>query len=331
MPQRLRQLTEWLRNACELGEFRIEPASGDASFRRYFRATLPNGSCLIAMDAPPSREDCRPFVAVAEALEKVGLHVPHIHAQDLAHGFLLVEDLGDTQFLDVLTEASADRLYGDALGALVAMQACGSVAGLPPYDRGLLVDELELFRQWLCAKHLGLTLGNDDHRMLDDVFDVLVENALGQPAVFVHRDYHSRNLMVTRSPNPGILDFQDAVVGPVTYDLVSLLKDAYVRWPLARVEEWAWGYFQLAVQSGVLQPAHEHSFQRWFDLMGVQRHVKVAGIFARLFRRDGKSGYLRDIPLVLDYILEVAPRYAELGGLARLLEQRVTPKLTRAA
>ena len=331
MPQRLRQLTEWLRNACELGEFRIEPASGDASFRRYFRATLPNGSCLIAMDAPPNREDCRPFVAVAEALEKVGLHVPHIHAQDLAHGFLLVEDLGDTQFLDVLTEASADRLYGDALGALVAMQACGSVAGLPSYDRGLLAHELELFRHWLCAEHLGLTLGNDDHRMLDDVFDVLVENALGQPAVFVHRDYHSRNLMVTRSPNPGILDFQDAVVGPVTYDLVSLLKDAYVRWPVARVEEWAWGYFQLAVQCGVLQPAHEVSFQRWFDLMGVQRHVKVAGIFARLFRRDGKSGYLQDIPLVLDYILEVAPRYAELGGLARLLEQRVAPKLTRAA
>lgn len=331
MPERLRQLTLWLSDACDLGPFNIEPASGDASFRRYFRATLADGSRLIAMDAPPDKEDCRPFVAVAEALQKIGLHVPRIHALDLVQGFVLLEDLGDTLFLDVLDGATADRLYGDALGALVAMQACGPADVLVPYDRALLMQELELFRHWLCDAHLGLALGRDDHRMLDEVFDVLVKNALEQPTVFVHRDYHSRNLMAARSPSPGILDFQDAVAGPVTYDLVSLLKDAYIRWPLARVEEWAWGYFQLAVQSGVLQPEHEATFQRWFDLMGVQRHVKVAGIFARLYRRDGKPGYLKDIPLVLDYILEVAPRYPELAGLARMIERRVAPMLAQAA
>lgn len=331
MPERLRQLTDWLRDACELGEFRIEPASGDASFRRYFRVTPPAGQCLIAMDAPPDREDCRPFVAVAGTLQKVGLHVPHVHALDLAQGFLLLEDLGTTQFLDVLDEVRADRLYGDALGALAVMQACAATNGMPSYDRALLRQELELFRRWLCDEHLGLILAEDEDRMLDAVFTVVEENALAQPAVFVHRDYHSRNLMVAGPPNPGILDFQDAVTGPVTYDLVSLLKDAYIRWPLARVEEWAWGYFDLAVQSGILQPAHEAYFQRWFDLMGVQRHVKVAGIFARLWRRDGKPGYLRDIPLVLDYVLEVAPRYRELDGLARLIERRVVPRLGQAA
>ena len=331
MPERLRQLTHWLSDACGLGQVHIEPASGDASFRRYFRATLPDGTHLIAMDAPPGKEDSGPFVAVAESLREIGLHVPRIHARDLEQGFLLLEDLGDTLFLDVLDDATADRLYGDALGALAAMQACAPVHGLPAYDRELLTRELELFRHWPCSEHLGLELGADEHRSLDNVFEGLVRNAQEQPVVFVHRDYHSRNLMVARSPSPGILDFQDAVAGPVTYDLVSLLKDAYIRWPLARVEDWAWGYFQLAVQSGVLQPEHEAQFQRWFDLMGVQRHVKVAGIFARLFRRDGKPGYLKDIPLVLDYILEVAPRYPELADLARMIERRVAPALTRAA
>jgi len=283
------------------------------------------------MDAPPDKEDCRPFVMVAGQLEAAGLHVPHIHAQDLEQGFLLLEDLGDRLYLPSLDEDSADRLYGDALGALMAMQACAPAQGLPPYDRELLMQELELFRHWLCGEHLGLALTDADHGMLDTVFEWLVANALEQPQVYVHRDYHSRNLMITPAGNPGVIDFQDAVAGPATYDLVSLLKDAYIRWPLERVEDWAWGYFQLAVQSGVLQPGHDARFLRWFDLMGVQRHVKVAGIFARLYRRDAKPGYLADIPLVLDYILEIAPRYPELEALAELIRERVTPALPQAA
>jgi len=331
MPERLQQLTAWLHEECGLGNFHIEPASGDASFRRYFRVSLAGGNSFVAMDAPPDKEDCRPFVAVARGLAEAGLHVPRIHAEDLTLGFLLLEDLGDDLYLKALDEETAERLYGDALGALMAMQACGPTTELPPYDRELLMRELELFRHWLCGEHLGLALSEADHKLLDEVFGVLVSNALEQPQVFVHRDYHSRNLMVTSVANPGVLDFQDAVLGPVTYDLVSLLKDAYIRWPLERVEEWAWGYFQLALQSGVMHPEHEPHFQRWLDLMGVQRHIKVAGIFARLYRRDSKAGYLADIPLVLDYILEIAPRYPELAGIADLIRDRVNPALPLAA
>ncbi|MEN8174950.1 MAG: phosphotransferase, partial [Pseudomonadota bacterium] len=206
-----------------------------------------------------------------------------------------------------------------------------SPEGLPPYDRGLLMMEMELFRHWLCGRHLGLALSEGEEHMLDETFELLVANALEQPRVFVHRDYHSRNLMITHPPTPGILDFQDAVAGPVTYDLVSLLKDAYIHWPLRQVDEWAWGFFQLAVQSAVLRDSDEARFQRWFDLMGVQRHVKVAGIFARLYRRDAKVEYLKDIPLVLDYIRDMVPRYAELEGLGRLISERVAPALKVAA
>ncbi len=331
MAERLSLLQEWLQHTLDSGDIRLEPASGDASFRRYFRATLVDGRHFVVMDAPPDLEDSAPFVRVAEQLGQLGLHVPGIHATDLDRGFLLLEDLGDIQYLGKLDDTSADRLYGDALGALAVMQACGPTSALPLYNSELLQTELELFRHWLCGEHLGLTLGPADQTMLDKVFRLLIDNALEQPQVFVHRDYHSRNLMVSAAPSPGILDFQDAVAGAATYDLVSLLKDAYIRWPLSRVDEWAWGYFDLAVQSGILQPQHEGEFQRWFDLMGVQRHVKVAGIFARLYRRDGKSGYLQDIPLVLEYILEVAPRYPVLSGLAELIDSRVMPGLAEAA
>lgn len=331
MPERLNQLKAWLDGPCGLSDYALEPASGDASFRRYFRVTLADGTTLIAMDAPPEKEDCGPFLRIARQLGAVGLHVPRIHAEDLEQGFLLLEDLGGILYLDRLDEHTADRLYGDATGALVAMQACAGVEDLPPYDRELLMQELELFRHWLCGIHLDLALDDTDNAMLDQVFELLVSNALEQPRVFVHRDYHSRNLMLSTPPSPGILDFQDAVAGPVTYDLVSLLKDAYIHWPRERVRDWAWGYFELAVHSGVLLPEHEVAYQRWFDLMGVQRHVKVAGIFARLYRRDGKTGYLKDIPLVLDYIQEVATSYPALSGLAALIGERVTPALARAA
>lgn len=327
MPERLRALEAWLRGVG-LREFALEAASGDASFRRYFRVTPKGGGAsLIAMDAPPDHEDCRPFVYVADQLERLGLHVPHIHAASLEEGFLLIDDLGSRHYLEALSDDNADRLYGDALGALVVMQACGPREQLPLYDSALLQREMSLFTEWLVERHLGIQPSADEREMMTRAFRILEENALVQPQVFVHRDYHSRNLMLTASPSPGILDFQDAVVGPVTYDLVSLLKDCYVRWERERVRGWAEGYFQLAVQSGILRGDDEHSFMRWFDLMGIQRHLKAAGIFARLFRRDGKSGYLGDVPRTLGYIVEAAAHYPEFAELGRFIEARVTPAL----
>lgn len=327
MPERLEQLRAWLNNTVGLMDFLIEPASGDASFRRYFRVTLTDGETRIAMDAPPDKEDCRPFVSVMERLEPLGLNVPSIYASDLDRGFLLLKDLGFTHYLDTLNAQSAERLYGDALGALVAMQACAPSEGLPPYDEALLRREMALFPDWLLERQLGLSLSDNDRAMLEEIFVLLIENALEQPQVFVHRDYHSRNLLVTSSPNPGIIDFQDAVRGPVTYDLVSLLRDCYIRWPIAQVEAWAEGYFHLASQSGVLREEDEAHFLRWFDLMGVQRQLKASGIFARLNQRDGKPGYLKDIPRTLGYILDVAPKYPQLEVLAVLIRERVLPRL----
>ncbi|RDH89592.1 MAG: aminoglycoside phosphotransferase [endosymbiont of Seepiophila jonesi] len=320
MPQRIEQLKNWLSSLPEIESYTFEPASGDASFRRYFRIETGDKS-YIAMDAPPEKEDTKPFIRMAEALESIGLRVPHIFARNQAEGFLLLSDLGKTLYLDCLDETNVDRLYGDALGALVVIQACGPVEGLTDYDRTLLLQEMELFREWLLERHHGLSLTDDEQSMLDAVFDFLAGNALDQPQVCVHRDYHSRNLMVTGQSNPGIIDFQDAVVGPVTYDLVSLLRDCYIQWPKACIEAWVMGYYELAVQSGVLRSEHEDQFLRWFDLMGVQRHLKASGIFARLNIRDGKPGYLQDIPRTLNYILEVAPDYPELEGLEKLIHR----------
>ena len=327
MDPRQAQLEDWLRDACGLGRFTIAPASGDASFRRYFRVTLPDGATWIAMDAPPSHEDCAPYLHVAAELAAVGLHVPAVQVAAPALGFLLLEDLGQTLYQDAINEQSVDRLYGDALGALAVLQACGPRSGLPPYDRALLWREMELFREWLAGRLLALSLDAADHAALDQAFEALAASALEQPRVCVHRDYHSRNLMVVAPPSPGILDFQDAVIGPVTYDLVSLLKDCYVRWPLQRVDGWAMGYFELAVQSGVLDGGLEGRFLRWFDLMGAQRHLKAAGIFARLWLRDGKPGYLKDIPRTLGYIVEAGARRPELSALATLVADRVLPAM----
>ncbi len=326
MPHRIEQLKTWLGSLPEIGDFSFAPASEDASFRRYFRIGVGQRS-YIAMDAPPDREDTGPFIKIAEAFESVGLNVPHIHARDLAQGYLLLEDLGDTLYLDRLEPRTVDRLYGDALGALLTIQACGPREGLPDYDKSLLLREMELFREWLLGRQLGLELSAGEQLMLDRTFELLTDSALEQPRVCVHRDYHSRNLMVTLSHNPGILDFQDAVLGPVTYDLVSLLRDCYVSWPKAQVEAWVRGYFELAVQSGVLREEHEARFLRWFDLMGVQRHLKASGIFARLKQRDGKPGYLKDIPRTLGYITELSNAYPELADLGKLLQQRVLPRL----
>jgi hypothetical protein len=327
MDPRQSELETWLRLACGLEGIVLSPAAGDASFRRYFRVALPGGGTRIAMDAPPAHEDCRPYLHVAAELAAIGLHVPAVEAAAPDLGFLLLEDLGETLYLDVLSEDTVDRLYGDALGALATLQACGPRTGLPPYDAALLDREMALFRDWLAGRLLGLALDAADTARLDRTFATLTATALEQPQVCVHRDYHSRNLMVATPPTPGILDFQDAVVGPVTYDLVSLLKDCYVRWPLARVDDWALGYFELAAQSGVLDGTLEGRFLHWLDLMGTQRHLKAAGIFARLWLRDGKPGYLNDIPRTLGYVVEAAGRRSELADLGELIERRVLPAM----
>ncbi|MEI6413006.1 MAG: phosphotransferase [Pseudomonadota bacterium] len=325
MPQRFAQLSLWLKGQPGLSEYQIEPASGDASFRRYFR--IRQGSrTWIAMDAPPELENCEPFVNIAGQFAALGLNVPVPLARDLAQGFLLLNDLGTQLYLEALNEASVERLYGDALGALAVIQACGPRTGLPLYDRELLMREMRLFQDWLADRLLGLRLSSAEEAMLADTFAVLAENALIQPQVCVHRDYHSRNLMVS-TPNPGILDFQDAVVGPVTYDLASLLRDCYISWPRARVEEWALGYRTLAVQSGVFSGCPEALWLRWFDLMGAQRHLKASGIFARLDQRDDKPGYLKDIPRTLGYIGQIAQYRPEVAPLWAFMEARVLPRL----
>jgi aminoglycoside/choline kinase family phosphotransferase len=308
------------------------PASTDASFRRYFRLRSGENS-FIVMDAPPAQEDCLPFMRIAGYLEAMQLNAPRIIEANLDDGFLLLSDLGTRQYLDELKAdpSLAHELYGNALTTLACMQRRGAAyqSLLPPYDEALLRFELSLFHDWLCGKHLGITLSDNEERAWQQCCDVLVMNALDQPQVFVHRDYHSRNLMLTNEQNPGILDFQDAVEGPLTYDLVSLLKDAYVRWPAKQVWQWALDFYN-SLEEEVRERVDEDRFRRYFELMGVQRHVKVAGIFARLNHRDGKSGYIGDIPRTLSYIVEVAPRYAELDFLLRLIEERVLPGMGAA-
>ena len=317
---RLQQLQTWLRTTLGRSDYGIAPASADASFRRYFRISV-DGTTHIAMDAPPDKEPVAPYIAVATRLERLGLNVPHITAQDAAQGFLLLTDLGNRTYLQALSGDTVEHLYGDALAALARLQTgiFEDSEFLPPYDHALLMREMELFRTWYLGRHLGATLTPAQDAALTDAFSALARAALAQTQVWVHRDYHSRNLMVTAHRNPGILDFQDAVRGPITYDLVSLLRDCYIAWPRTQVEGWVKHYHQLALQSGLPTCGDADEFLHWFDFMGVQRHLKATGIFARLFHRDGKPGYLPDIPRTLGYVREVSARYGELTGLAKLL------------
>lgn len=324
-----RQLREWVgRRLGPDSAGDIQTASSDASFRRYFRVW--RGQCsYVVMDAALPVSQTRAYVEMAAAFRRLGLNVPEVLEADFEGGFLLLTDLGSRTYLQALAPDTVERLYGDALGALVVLQACGLPleGALPQYDRDLLLREMALFREWLVERLLGSHLDKDERDVLREAFTRLAEQALLQPQVSVHRDFHSRNLMVTGRNNPGILDFQDAVSGPVTYDLVSLLRDCYISWPEERVIDWAKGYHDLAVQSGILREEDEQEFLHWFDWMGVQRHLKAAGIFARLHLRDGKSGYLKDIPRTAKYILDVSQRYAELADLGRLLRTRVMPLL----
>ncbi len=323
---RLSQLADWLATIETPGTLTtmlpatLRAASSDASFRRYFRVDCADGSTLIAMDAPPPQEDVRPFVQVAELLGATGVTVPEVLAQEVERGFLLLSDLGNTTYLKQLNADTAHKLYIDAIDALVLLQAQSQPGKLPEYDRALLQRELMLFPEWYLGKHLKATLDDRQKADLDKVFEVLLANNLAQPQVYVHRDYHSRNLMVLDKGNPGILDFQDAVYGPITYDLVSLLRDAYIQWDEEMVLDWAIRYWERARRAGLPVSHDIDAFYRDFEFMGLQRHLKVLGIFARLYHRDGKDGYLNDIPLVMEYTRKTAYRYKEFAPLVKLLD-----------
>ncbi|HUN24858.1 MAG TPA: phosphotransferase [Steroidobacteraceae bacterium] len=329
---RLALIHDWLASDLKLAVERLAPASSDASFRRYFRATF-RGGTFIVMDSPPEREDVRPYLEVGRLLHALGVHVPRVEATDAGRGLLLLEDLGSTHYLARL-EAGADPqpLYSDALDALADIQAHGLEAArtLRPYDRAPLLTELELMPEWFCRRHLGIDLDAGEREVLDRSFETLIRAALAQPQVFVHRDYHSRNLMVLGERNPGVLDFQDALRGPLGYDLVSLLKDCYIGWPRPQVVSWVAAHRARLAARGYRDCPSEAELLRGFDWVGVQRHLKVLGIFARLWYRDGKPGYLKDLPLTLRYVLETCAEYPELSALGELLERRAAAELVRA-
>ncbi len=327
-PVRQQAFEAWVRSLAPL-ELRLDsvrPASADASFRRYLRLDSPRGPCIV-MDAPPAHEDCRPFVQLAGLLRAGGLQAPEVLAWNEAEGFMLLSDLGSTTYLQALTTRpeQAQTLYRDALEALVKLQGIPAATQVPAYDRALLLREMQLFPDWYIGRHQGLVLTEKEQAVLERSFEHLLANALAQPAVLVHRDYHCRNLMVCGEPgaatNPGVLDFQDAVWGPITYDLVSLLRDAYVEWDEARQIDWAVRYWEAARRAAL--PVHADFGEFWRDMewMGLQRHLKVLGIFCRLYHRDGKEGYLKDLPLVWRHAHRVASRYREFAALAQLLEK----------
>lgn len=323
MPKRLELLQQWLQQHAP-GSVELIPLTNDASFRRYFRVLI-NGVSHVVMDAPPEKEDCHPFVEIAQRLHASGLNAPEVLASDFAQGFLLLTDFGSQLYLPLLNQQDADKLYRDAMIALVTMQTRTPTQQLPPYNAKLLHTEMRLFTDWLLAKHLNLELSDSENLQLTACFELLATNALSQPQVFVHRDYHSRNLMYVPAHNPGILDFQDAVCGAITYDLVSLLRDCYIAWTPEQVYEWARFYYQLASDAQLLTVS-ETQFLQWFDRMGVQRHLKASGIFARLWHRDGKAGYLPDIPRTLQYIVNACAQDVELQFLGELVAERVLPQ-----
>jgi len=316
--ERLQALQAWAARQLGGDSLDIAPASADASFRRYFRVTA-KGRDYIVMDAPPAHEDCRPFVAVARLFGAAGVHVPRVLAQDLEQGFLLLTDLGNATYLSALNESTARALYLASNDALIRIQQASRPGVLPEYDRALLTRELMLFPEWYVARHLGVAMKDGQKAVLDTVFERILVNNLAQPQVYVHRDWHSRNLMVS-DPNPGILDFQDAVHGPITYDLASIYRDAYLQWDEEMQLDWVIRYWEKARAARLPVREDFGEFWRDFEWMGAQRHLKVLGIFARLYHRDGKDGYLKDMPRVMHYLRKVCERYDELKPLLFLLD-----------
>jgi aminoglycoside/choline kinase family phosphotransferase len=310
---------QWSLSALQLPEARFAPASADASFRRYFRVEARDASWVV-MDAPPEREDCQPFIHVAGLFADAGLNAPRVLAQNLPEGFLLLSDLGRQTYLHALDEGNADALFADAIDALLRWQAASRPGVLPPYDEALLRRELALFPDWYVARHLQRELAPAQQALWQQTCDLLVASALAQPRVYVHRDYMPRNLMLS-APNPGILDFQDAVEGPIAYDPVCLFRDAFLSWPAERVEAWMRRYWTGARAAGLPVDAALDEFRRAFDWMGLQRHLKVIGIFARINYRDGKPHYLADVPRFIRYVREVAVAYAPLRPLLQLFDE----------
>ena len=316
-PDRQQALTAWVAHALGASSPVLEPASADASFRRYFRTSV-GGRSYIVMDAPPSQADCRPFVRIAALLREAGVHTPTVHAQDLDRGFLLLDDLGKQTYLDVLNPENADALFDDALQALIRWQQASRPGMLPPYDQAFLHRELMYYPDWYVAQELKLKLSSAEMQILQDAFRLLEDSALAQPNVYVHRDYMPRNLMLSE-PNPGVLDFQDALYGPISYDAVSLFRDAFLSWPEEQVREWRGRYHAWAREAGLpVQEAKE--FGRAFDWMGMQRHLKIVGLFARIQHRDGKPQYLKDVPRFLGYLRQVGSLYKEFTPLLKLLD-----------
>lgn len=324
------RLIQWLTSTKTIAglasdsSLEVQPLSGDAGFRQYFR--INNFPDLLAVYAPTEQIDSQKFIDLVVYLREEGIHAPQVFEYDLQKGFLLIENFGDTLLLSVLNSETADTYYGESLLTLLRLQQSPAKSELiPPYNEAALRKEMELFPEWFVSKLLGHDLTDAEHALLEDTFKLLISNADEQPHVFVHRDYHSRNLIVRKVGPPGVIDFQDAVWGPITYDLVSLLKDCYVRWPSSRVNQWVRAYGSMIASAGLMLPVSENQFQRWFDLMGLQRHLKVLGIFARLFLRDNKSAYLNDLPLVLRYVLETTENYSELKPIHNWIKSTLVP------
>jgi aminoglycoside/choline kinase family phosphotransferase len=329
IPEDLRMMSmlDWLENDLLLAINNCEPASSDASFRRYFRIKTPSEQ-FIVMDAPPNKENIEPFIRIAKLLTESQVKVPTIFRQNPDDGFLLLEDFGSQCFLDQLNSSTADGLYQTAFDSLFRLQTNTPLQnlGLPGYDETLLRRELAIFKEWFLGQLLDFQIPSS---IWDTACAILTTSALEQPRTCVHRDYHSRNLMILADNSPGVIDFQDAVIGPITYDLVSLLRDCYIAWPEQQVEQWQLSYFARLRQAGLIacSPAQ---FKRWFDLMGLQRHLKAIGIFSRLHLRDGKSGYLGDIPRTLNYVATVCAIYPELAEFNNFLHDHVLPALNSA-
>jgi aminoglycoside/choline kinase family phosphotransferase len=321
----------WARQVTGHPALDLEPASADASFRSYYRGHV-DGQPVIVMDSPPDREDPAPWVEIGERLANAGLHVPKVMVADMARGFLLIEDLGTRTYLPELNDTTVDALYGDALDALLRMQAHVDTAGLPAFDHAWQTMELEIMPAWFLQRHLGVDVACEEWDIVENAFTTIMHAIAAQPRAFMHRDYHSRNLLVTAERSPGIIDFQGAMSGPITYDLASLLRDAYIVWDNERVEGWVEAYRLRLLDARLLDESVDADrFRRWFDLTGLQRHIKILGLFCRLCYRDGKPGYLADLPRVLRYVLDTARRHADVAPLADYIEAKIGDRDIRLA
>ncbi len=326
MPKRQAQLQDWLNKNLLLKRFSFNQIAGDASFRKYYRLLFDDGNSAIAVDAPPEYENCKIFLDITERLRSIEVYAPKVLNYDLDKGFMLIEDLGDDLYLSKLREETADTLYKDAIDTIIKIQKNGNIQNLPTFNQQDVQTEINLFIDWFLIKHLKKNIKIDEMRRLKECFEYLKNNAINQPKFFTHKDFHSRNLIFTEGNNPGVIDYQDAVNGPISYDLVSLLRDCYISWPEEKVQLWVNFYKEKAKEAGLLNSYEFEFFQEWFDSMGIQRHLKAIGIFSRLYHRDGKKNYIKDIPRVMTYIIEVSDRWSELKYLNLFLKNLSTNK-----